>query len=99
MGKLIQLAPFRQTAGSTTAATSHVLPSEITSDADLAPIAALLFVASLARVIHAFWTREPFDTEPTLALGCVIGLPWLAWQIRRNKAANQLGERRPKTET
>jgi hypothetical protein len=45
---------------------------------ELWPVAALLFVASLARVARALWTHAAFDTEPTLALLFVLGLPWLA---------------------
>ena len=53
------------------------------SDHELAPIFALLFAASVARVIHAVLAGESFGVESTLALTCVVALPWLAWLERR----------------
>jgi len=55
------------------------------SEHELWPIAALLFVFSAARVAHALLRHEPFDTEPTLALLCVLGLLAWGWQrIRKS---------------
>jgi hypothetical protein len=94
MGKLIPLTRAR-TEQRLRAAT---LPSPRTTEPDsllehgvagneheLWPIAALLFVFSAARVAHALLRHEPFDTEPTLALLCVLGLPAWGWQrIRKS---------------
>jgi hypothetical protein len=75
MGKLLQLSRSRSFRGTT----SYEAPTSLTElDGGLLPVAVLLFLASLARVVHAIWAREPFDTEPTFALVFVIGLPWLA---------------------
>ena len=50
---------------------------------DILPIAALLFAASLARVACTLRQHRYFDAEASLALLCVVALPWLAWPSRR----------------
>ena len=54
-------------------------PATSGSERELWPIAALLFAASLARVVHAVAHHESFSSEPTLALACVVGLLAVAW--------------------
>ena len=79
MGKLIQRARFRRV---------EALPAfearvdDGARSIELWPIGLLLFVASVARVVHAAWRREPFGPEPTFALLFVVGLPWLAFRSR-----------------
>jgi hypothetical protein len=46
-------------------------------DSDLLVIGALLWIASVARVTLELVHGQPFGGEATLALACVIGLPWL----------------------
>ena len=79
MGKLIPL-PLSRARSLALAASAAPRPVEATGglDWELLPIVGLLFVASLARVVHAVWRHEPFETEPTVALIFVLGLPWLA---------------------
>ena len=76
MGKLIPL-PRRRSLDVATAPQLEATASE-RADAELLPIAGLLFAASLARVAHAVLCHERFDIEPTVALLLVLGLPWLA---------------------
>jgi hypothetical protein len=77
MGKLIPMTRFRPLR---VAAPPLAPAGERDLDWELAPVAALLFLASLARVVSALWRHEPFETEPTLALAFVVGLPWLGWR-------------------
>jgi len=78
MGKLILLPRARSLA---LAAETELPPASTESgyglDWELLPVLGLLFVASLARVVHAVWRHEAFATEPTVALLFVVGLPWL----------------------
>jgi len=52
----------------------------VPSERELWPLAALLFVFGAARVAYALARSEPFDTEPTVALICMFGLPLLGWK-------------------
>jgi hypothetical protein len=83
MGKLIPLSRGRASHGAL-----DIVESSAAADVDkgLAPVVVLLFVASVARVLRAWWCHEAFDTEPTLALAFVIGLPWLAFRWRKKPA-------------
>jgi hypothetical protein len=82
MGKLIPMSRTRSVA--TLAELPEAAPSvggygaDAGSSLELLPVAGLLFVASLARVLFAFWKHEHFGTEATLASVCVLALPWLA---------------------
>ena len=71
MASVIQLARYRSVA-------RKDLPLEMgPGDSDLRPIALLLWIGSVIRVVLAFAHRETFDVEATLALFCVVGLPLL----------------------
>jgi hypothetical protein len=50
---------------------------EARGDRDLLPVAIILWLASVARVGYGLWEREVFDAEATLALLCVVLIPWL----------------------
>jgi hypothetical protein len=65
------------------AASTDLEPTSVAAERGFSLIAALLFVASLLRVARAVWAHETFETEATLALLFVIGLPWLALRWRR----------------
>jgi hypothetical protein len=83
MGKLIPLSRFRselQPASTELSVEQGASPSE----RELWPMGAFLFVFSAARVAYAVAHHEPFDTEPTVALSCLLGLPLLGW-IQRGK--------------
>jgi len=92
MGKVVRLPlPRSRLAG--LAARAQLGPADAGRDLDreLLPIAGLLFVASLARVLHAVWRQEAFDVEPTVALIFVIGLPWLTFRsLRRHRETRGL---------
>lgn len=84
MGKLIPLSRPRPESRADTLADGG------SSDYQLLPIAALLFAFSLARVAYAVVRHEPFGLEATVALGCVVGLPSLAWRLVR-KTSRSVG--------
>jgi uncharacterized membrane protein YjgN (DUF898 family) len=46
-------------------------------DTDLLVVGALLWLASVARVVLELVHGQQFGVEATLALLCVIALPWL----------------------
>lgn len=46
-------------------------------DTDLLVVGALLWIASVARVVIELMHGRQFGVEATLALLCVVGLPWL----------------------
>ncbi len=49
-------------------------------DSDLVPVAIILWVGSLMRVVAGAVGEEVFRTEGTLALLCVICIPcWMLW--------------------
>lgn len=52
-------------------------------DADLLPLAILLWVGSAVRVGYALLHHEVFRTEATLALACMALIPWLLVVTRR----------------
>jgi len=54
------------------------------SAADLWPVVALLWVSSIARVVLGFATHEVFGAEGTLALACVVLVPWFLWSEARS---------------
>jgi hypothetical protein len=54
------------------------------------PVAVPLYLFSVACVVETLWKHAAFDTEPTLALMFVIGLPWLllrSWRAHRREQA------------
>ena len=51
-------------------------------DADLLPIAVFLWICSGARVVSTLAHRQAFDVEATLALLCVLALPWYVLHAR-----------------
>ncbi len=56
------------------------------SKLEIWPVAALLFVVSLACVSETLWNHAKFDTTATLALLFVVGWPWFmlrSWRARR----------------
>jgi hypothetical protein len=81
MGRLIPLP--RSRPQTRVGSSVDVLADGGGSDYQLLPIAALLFAFSVARVVHALLRHERFELEPTVALGCVVALPWLAWRLVR----------------
>jgi hypothetical protein len=52
------------------------------ADRDLLCVEALLWVASVARVVLELVHRRAFGVEATLALVCVVLIPWLVWRSR-----------------
>lgn len=52
------------------------------TDHDLTAFAVVLWLASVLRVTLALESREAFATEATLALACVVLLPWMV--LRRS---------------
>ncbi|MEO6598708.1 MAG: hypothetical protein ABIQ16_02465 [Polyangiaceae bacterium] len=51
-------------------------------DSDLVPVAVVLWLATLARVVLAVLHREVFGAEATLALLCAVVLPWFMVKAR-----------------
>lgn len=76
MGKLI---PIRRASPSFAGVTPDSQRSWLL-EPELRPPLVLLFLASVLRVGFTVVHHHAFDAEGTLALGCVLGLPWLAWR-------------------
>jgi len=53
-------------------------PAFVDGDRDLWPVFAILWVGSVARVVAGLAEREQFGFEATLALLCVVAVPWVA---------------------
>jgi hypothetical protein len=76
MANLIQLARYRSVA-------RRDLPLDIPSgDADLRPIAVMLWAFSVLRVTLTLIHHQTFDVEATLALLCALFLPLLILSSR-----------------
>jgi len=60
-------------------------------EGDLLFVGISLWLASVARVGYAFASREIFGAEATMALGCVLGIPWLAWRSHRSSRPRGAG--------
>ena len=65
-----QSSPYRRTRGSVPAPERH-------TDHELTTFGVVLWLASVLRVTLALETHEAFATEATLALACVVVLPWI----------------------
>ncbi|MEP7050286.1 MAG: hypothetical protein ABJB12_08040 [Pseudomonadota bacterium] len=78
MASVTQLSRYR-------AITRRDLPLEIPAgDSDLRPIALVLWLASVLRVGLALANAQVFGAEVTLALACVVLLPFAALRARHN---------------
>lgn len=53
------------------------VPSGGHRDNDLLAVGALLWIASVVRVVLELINERQFGVEATLALACVVALPWL----------------------
>ena len=79
MASVIQLARYRSVA-------RRDLPLDIpVGDADLRAVALLLWVGSVCRVTLALLHQQAFEAEATLALFCVVLLPFLIVPSRRSR--------------
>jgi hypothetical protein len=47
------------------------------------PVLVIVWVASLARVVGAFWTREVLGADATLAALMFLGISWYAYACSR----------------
>jgi hypothetical protein len=75
-------------------------PLEIEGDRDLIPVAAILWVGSVARVIAGLAENETFHVEATLALFCVIAVPcWIVWSLVDGAAQKRATRVRKPSET
>jgi hypothetical protein len=59
-------------------------PPRLDGPADLWPVLALVWVASVARVVLGFAAHEVVGAEGTLALACLVLLPWFLWNEARS---------------
>ncbi len=68
--------------------------------ADMLPIAFVLWIGSAVRVVFALAHHEVFDNRATLALACVVLVPWALWLERaRAELRARSGSRRPRADT
>jgi len=51
-------------------------------DSDLVPVAVVLWLATVARVVLAILHHEVFGAEATFALSCTVLLPWFVLKAR-----------------
>jgi hypothetical protein len=84
VAKLILLSRYRDAPA----------PGAPRGDRDLAPVAVLLWIASVARVALGVAELQNFDAEASLALGCALFLPcWLLWSwVRPDDDAKRDGD-------
>jgi len=75
MASVIRISQFRSVA-------RRDLPLTVAGDSDLVPVAVVLWLASLARVILAVLHGEVFGAEATFALLCTMLLPWFVLKAR-----------------
>ncbi len=79
MSSVVRLSHYRSVA-------RRDLPLGLTGgDSDLVPVALMLWIASLARVILALLHHEAFAAEASFALLCVVALPWFVFNARRRR--------------
>jgi hypothetical protein len=74
-----------------------VTPAFVEGDGDLLPVWSILWVGSVARVVAGLVARERPGIEATLALLCVVAVPWIAlapW-IQRWLGQERDGPREP----
>src|SRR5215211_4301052 len=88
MGRLIRLRRHRQEL--------EEPPSSVRGDSDLVPLAIILWIVSVLRVVVGAVEGEVVRSEATLALLCVVLIPcWLVWSwVDAAFAAELGGERR-----
>ncbi len=55
-------------------------------DSDLVPVALVLWLATIARVVLAVLHHEVFGAEATFALFCAVLLPWFVAKARNTRA-------------
>lgn len=80
MSSVVRLSHYR---GVVRSIARRDLPLSIgAGDADLVPIAVVLWVATVARVILAVLHHETFGAEATFALFCTVLLPWFVYRAR-----------------
>jgi hypothetical protein len=67
------------------AAAPSATPEVLRGDFDLVPMAVGLWLVSVVRVWLALADHERFDTEATLALACLVLIPWLWLRVRSQR--------------
>ncbi len=83
MSSVIRLSHYR---GVMRSVARRDLPLEIgAGDTDLVPIAVVLWIATVARVILAVLHHETFGAEATFALFCSALLPWFVYRARSQR--------------
>src|SRR6186997_892461 len=84
MGRLIRLSRHRLELDEP--------PSSAHGDSDLVPLAIILWIGSVLRVVAGAVEGEVMRSEATLALLCVVLIPcWLVWSWVDAASAAELG--------
>lgn len=80
MSSVVRLSHYRSVA-------RRDLPLSIgVGDSDLVPVAVVLWLATIARVVLAVLHHEVFGAEATFALFCAVLLPWFVLKTRNQHA-------------
>lgn len=80
MASVVRLSHYRSVA-------RRDLPLSIgVGDSDLIPVAVVLWLATVARVVLAALHHEVFGAEASFALLCTVLLPWFVVKARNRRA-------------
>lgn len=80
MSSVVRISQYRSVA-------RRDLPLSIGGgDSDLIPVALVLWLATVTRVVLAVLHHEVFGAEATFALLCAVVLPWFVLKARNRRA-------------
>jgi hypothetical protein len=82
---MARIIPLPRPVRGRAASTAPEQEAALDEDRDLQIAGVLFWLASVARVMAAFVHDEVFGVESSLALLCVLSLPWLSWRSRSSR--------------
>lgn len=83
MSSVVRLSDYRSVA-------RRDLPLSMgVGDSDLIPVAVVLWLVTIVRVVLAVLHHEVFGAEATFALICAVVLPWFVLRARNSRATSR----------